>query len=520
MKRSKSLGVFVLVCLLVLGLGGSAAAEKVLRIGIKSADMGILDPHLSATTANLPIMDSIFNGLVRFKPGEVDLEKIEPDLAERWESSPDGRVWTFHLRKGVQFHHDFGEMTAEDVVFSLKKASIKETSRWHSSYQAFGKVEAIDPYTVQITLSENIPTLLGVVMNFHGGMVLSKNAVEKYGDQFKLNPVGTGPFAFKEYVPKQRTVLVAHEKYFRGRPKMDRVIYRFVDVDQARELAFLKGELDLIEGTKRDWWVEKMRKEKNVIVDALPPGELTVVHFNMTKKPLDNHKVRMAMAYALNRREFRETLGLELTGDALSVVAPSYLGYTDDLEKYDFNLEKAKALMKEAGYPDGFDLGDMVTSSIYLNSAELLQSQLSKIGIKLTIKMVDHPTMHKMIRKDVNPLIPYGCARFPVADEMMTQFYHSKSIVGTPTGITNFSHYGQVIPGVDELLDKARVEPNLEKQIGMWQEAQKKVLRDVPAYPLRLSYVLLARKKNVNLGHDPKTNITLHYQITEITDIK
>ena len=121
MKRSKSLGVFVLVCLLVLGLGGSAAAEKVLRIGIKSADMGILDPHLSATTANLPIMDSIFNGLVRFKPGEVDLEKIEPDLAERWESSPDGRVWTFHLRKGVQFHHDFGEMTAEDVFSASKR---------------------------------------------------------------------------------------------------------------------------------------------------------------------------------------------------------------------------------------------------------------------------------------------------------------------------------------------------------------------------------------------------------------
>ena len=176
--------------------------------------------------------------------------------------------------------------------------------------------------------------------------------------------------------------------------------------------------------------------------------------------------------------------------------------------------------MKEAGYPDGFDLGDMVTSPIYLNSAELLQSQLKKIGIQFTIKMVDHPTMHKMIRKDVNPVIPYGCARFPVADEMLTQFYHSKSIVGTPTGITNFSHYGQVIPGVDDLLDKARVEPNLEKQISMWQEAQKKILRDVPAYPLRVSYVLLARKKNVDLGYEPKTNITLHYQITENTDIK
>lgn len=497
------------------------ASGKVLNIGVKSADMGILDPHLSATTANLPIMDSIFNGLVRFSPGSVDLEKIEPDLAKSWETSPDGLVWTFHLREGVQFHHDFGEMTSEDVVFSLKKAANQETSRWWSNYEPFEKVEALDTYTVRITLKKNVPSMYGLVLNFHGGMILSKKAVEQYGDEFKLNPVGTGPFAFSKYVPKQYTELVANEHYFRGKPKIEKIIYRFVPVDQGREMAFVKGELDMIEGTKQEWWVQKMRKNKDVLVDALPPGELTVVHFNLTRKPLEMLKVRQALCYALKRDDFRETYGMSITEDAVSPVAPGHLGYTEEnLERYEFDLEKAKALLNEAGYPEGFDLGEFVTSPIYLNSAELIQSHLKKIGVTFTINMVDHPTMHKMIRKDVNPLVPYGCARFPVADVLLTQFYHSDHIVGKPTGITNFSHYGEVIPGVDDLIEAARVEADLEKQKELWAQAQQKIMQDVPAYPLRVTYVLFARKKNIDLGYDLESNITLHYQITEKTDIK
>jgi peptide/nickel transport system substrate-binding protein len=520
MREFKSLVLAMLAVALLLGTGQPAAAEKVLNIGVFSADMGIIDPHRSATTANLPIMDSIFNGLVRWKPGSVDLELIEPDLAERWESTPDGKVWTFHLRKGVQFHHGFGEMTAEDVVFSLKKAANKETSIWFTGYTAFEKVEAVDPYTVRITLANNVPSMLGLVLNFHGGMVLSKKAVEKYGDDFKLNPVGTGPFAFKEYIPKQKTLLVTHPQYFRGKPKIDRVVYHFVPVDQAREMAFLKGELDMIEGVKQEWWVEKMKKEKNVIVDALPPGELTMVHFNMTKKPLDDVRVRRALAHAIHREEFRESYGFSITGDAVSVIGPGYLGFTDQVAKYEFNPDKAKALLKEAGFPNGFNLGEFVTSPIYLNSAELLQGQLQKIGVGFEIKMVDHPTMHKMIRQDLNALVPYGAARFPIADEMMTQFFHSNSIVGTPTGITNFSHYGKAAPGVDDLLDQARVEPNVEKQKALWVKAQQKVMEDLPAYPLRITYVLFARKNNIDLGYDLKSNMTLHYQLTEQTDIR
>jgi peptide/nickel transport system substrate-binding protein len=520
MAKSKLWVGFFALCFIVPGWSGLAFSEKVLRIGVKSGDMGIIEPHLSATTANLPIMDSIFNGLVRFPPGNVDLEKIEPDLAERWAASPDKKVWTFYLRKGVQFHQDYGEMTSEDVVFSLKKASIKETSVWWTDYKAVDKIEALDRYTVRITLKNNIPSIFSLVVNFHGGMVLSKKAVERLGDEFKLKPIGTGPFAFEEYVPKQRTVLKAHAQYFRGKPKIDRIIYHFMAVDQSREMALEKGELDMIEGTKAEWWVNKMKAAKGIVVEPLPPGELTVVYFNLTKKPLDNPKVRQALAHGLNRDEFREDYGRSITEDAFSPVPPGYLGYTADLPRYDYSVEKAKAILKEAGYPNGFDLGKMVTSNVYIASAELLQQQLKKIGVRFEIQTVDHPTMHKMIRSDVNALIPYGAARFPIADEYLTQFYHSNAAIGKPTAVTNFSHYGEVIPGVDDLIDAASKEADPEKQKQLWVKAQQKIMEDLPAYPLRVIYVLFARKTSIDLGYPLKSNITLHYQITEKTDIK
>ncbi len=224
MSLARSLTATVLGLGLLLGAGQAARAEKALNLGVLSADMGILEPHLSSTTANLPIMDSIFNALVRFAPGSASLEKIEPDLAERWESSPDGKVWTFHLRKGVQFHHGYGELTAEGRGYSLQKAASKETSTWYSEYAAVDKIEALDPYTVRIALKHTVPSFLGLVVNYHGGMILSKKAVEKLGADFKLKPVGTGPFAFEEYVPKQKTVLKAQDQYFRGRPNLDKVV--------------------------------------------------------------------------------------------------------------------------------------------------------------------------------------------------------------------------------------------------------------------------------------------------------
>src|SRR4030067_1765464 len=130
-------------------------------------------------------MDPMFNGLVRFKPEDINPEKIESDLAERWEHSKDGLVWTFYLRKGVKFHKGYGEWTAEDVKFSLEKAAKKTTSSFAADYAALDKVEAIDQYTVRITFKRTIPSVLGILTNYHGGYIVSKTAALEQGGQVK-----------------------------------------------------------------------------------------------------------------------------------------------------------------------------------------------------------------------------------------------------------------------------------------------------------------------------------------------
>src|SRR3954465_8819229 len=180
-----------------------AFAQTTLNVGMSAADVNQLDPHRATTTQDKPLTAWLFSGLVRFKPGSASLEGLEPDLAERWESSPDKLTWTFFLRKGVKFHGDYGELTADDVVFSLKRAADQKTSSFYADYASIDSVEAVDPATVRVKLKQPVPAFLGLVTNYHGGFVVSRKAVEKLGDNFRLNPVGTGPFKFEAYKPNE-----------------------------------------------------------------------------------------------------------------------------------------------------------------------------------------------------------------------------------------------------------------------------------------------------------------------------
>ena len=273
--------------LLSVSASGGAFAQKTLNIGMAAADVGQLDPHKATTTQDKPVVAWIFNGLVRLKPGSAKLEDIEPDLAEKWTASDDKLTWTFTLRKGVKFHGSYGELTSEDAVYSLQRAANSKTSSFSGDYASVEAITAPDPNTVVIKLKSPIPSLLGIVANYHGGNIVSKKAAEERGDNFRINPIGTGPFAVEGYKPNESVTLTAHAGYFRGKPKIDRIVYRFIPSDSSRDLAFEAGELDLIYGRQDQLWVERMKKKPGVIVEAVPPGELAMISLNMSQKPLD-----------------------------------------------------------------------------------------------------------------------------------------------------------------------------------------------------------------------------------------
>ena len=507
--RSRHIILFATI-FIVFGLVVASAAdarEQFVRVALKASDIRSIDPHFGTTTIDYACIDPMFNALVRFKPGDIDPEKIEPDLAEGWNVSRDGLVWTFYLRKGVQFHKGYGELNAEDVKYSLEKAANAQTSGFAKDYDALQKVDIVDKYTVRLTFKEKIPSVLGILTDYHGGYIVCKKAVEEMGlEKFKTNPIGTGPFMLQEYVPKQKLVEVRHEQYFRGKPLLDKIEFWFMPDASSRELAFRKGEIDLCEGEREQAWVDKMRSVPGTTIDIFGPGETLTLHFNITKKPFDDIRVREALAYGISREELMEFLGKEVTEPLVSPIPASYLGGTTDVPLYNYDPAKAKALLSEAGLADGFGFKEVITEmSDYRRPLEQIQEQFRRIGVDMQMDVITHSAYHQQIRKDVNPVVLYVCARFPTADSILTQFYHSKSIVGTPTAITNFSHYDKI----DNLIEQARGETDLEKQKAMWAEAQRKILEDVVAYPLCSTRFVFARKDYVDLGYQMKSTLTL-----------
>jgi peptide/nickel transport system substrate-binding protein len=513
-KLVTSLAFAGLACLAIVP---SAYAQKTtLTVGVATPDVGRLDPHVATSNADRGIVAGIFNGLTRFKPGQATFEGFEPDLAESWTSNDGKTEWTFNLRKGVQCHRDYGELTAEDVAYSLQRAADPKRSGFSADLAPIAKAEAIDKYTVKITLKNPIPSLLGLVSNYTGGFVVCKKAAEEMGPDFARRPIGTGPFMFEEYKPQQFVKLVANKKYFRGVPKLESVVYRYIPSDASRDLAFESGEIDMLFGKQDEPWLNRMRRIPGTVAFAIEPAELNWLNFNITVKPLDDIRVRRAMMLAIDRDGITKFRGSNANRVAISVIPSSDMGAVD-LKLPPVDIAKAKALLAEAGYPNGFTI-KMIgsTNPTMATSLQMYQAGLSKIGITLDVQPVDNPTFHVQIRKDLSPLVPYQAARFPIADAFLTQFYLSTSTVGTPTGVTNFSHCNVA----DKEIIAARSELDPAKQKALWAEAQRKILDAVCGAPIYESFVLWAHKDSLVLGYDLKGSMNLGPPILETTHFK
>lgn len=488
------------------------AQKKELVVGAAVADAGKLDPHQTALGADKGMLNWVFNALVRIKPGQASPDFIEPDLAESWSSNADGTQWTFKIRQGVQCHRGYGEFTAEDAAYSLKRSSDKATSAFAGDFAAIDSVTATDKNTLTIKLKNAIPSLLGLVANYHGGMMVCRKAAEEMGANFAKRPIGTGPFMFEDYQPQQFVKLVANPQYFRGAPALDRITYRYIPSDATRDLAFQSGEIALLFGQQTDAWAKRIRAMPGVKMVALEPAELSNLYLNITVKPLDDLRVRQAFLYAIDRRALAQFLGADGNREPASVIPNGNLGSAKTVLPYD--PTRAKALLTEAGYANGVTLKSVQsTHPALLRIGEAVQGQLRRAGINLELETVDHPTYMAQIRKDLSLVTLYQAARFPVADVYLTQFFHSKSTVATPTAIVNFSHCNVA----DKEIEAARVETDAAKQLLLWRVAQEKIAATVCAVPLVESLVLWAWRDSLDLGAEMVGSLNLVPHITEKT---
>jgi len=479
----------VLSALTVVGLvhvPDAAAQKKVLNIAAKEPDT--LDPHSSTLGQSQAISRFLFRGLTRFaiKDGKVTTAEVEPDLAESWTLSPEGTIWTIKLKKGVQFHKGYGEMTAEDVKFSFERQISKAPgTRYGVNLDVIKSIEVVNPQTVQIVLKAFDPIFLLRMVGYQQGYIVSKKAMEKLGDGFKWNPVGTGPFYFDRHSPREKIVLKAFDKFVGGRPQTDEVNWFDVPEDATKLIGLEKGTFDLLypEVVTADF--ADQVKKMGSIIDRRGPGGQERFYINMTKPPFDDIRVRKAFMHAIDRKAIKETMYPgDLARLATSCVPPGYFGHVP-MKFPEYNPELAKKLLAEAGHPNGFTIKNFFISKsfFYPKVLTLAQEQLKKVGINVELQIVEHATYHENIRKNLDPFVLYGGTRITDADAWLSLFFESTEIPDPATGNkgTNFAHY----KGMDDLLAAGRVERDVKKRAAIYAETQKRLERDLVCLPLQ-----------------------------------
>ena len=286
-------------------LAHAVSAETIARVGVSQRDLGAMDPAYGIGNGDEFATRRTYNTLISPPDGttRIQTDQLQGELADMWQMSPDGRTWTFHLRHGVQWHKGFGEFTSDDVAFTIKRmADPKTGSQYSANFRQIESVDTPDAYTAVMHLSQPSPFFYAFCcMPRFGGYMQSRKAVEQLGDKLRLNPVGTGPFEFVSYEPKQKIVWRAFDRYWDGKPKIDRLEELFLTETAARTLAFVKGDVDMIEGAAVPGWFQSLKKQKpDAIFDYGRPGGTWALFLNMTRKPLDDIRVRQAIAHAID----------------------------------------------------------------------------------------------------------------------------------------------------------------------------------------------------------------------------
>jgi peptide/nickel transport system substrate-binding protein len=487
----------------------------------------VLDPMLIGAATGGFDPSYIFDALVRYAPGNTTPDKIEPDLAEKWATSADGLQWTFSIRKGVQFQKGFGEVTAEDVKYSFDRQLLKGSGGvFVANYGGMKAIEVVDPYTIRFTLTQKDPFFLPLVANYAGGFIVSKAAAEKYGKDFRTNPVGSGPFQLKE-LRQDRLVMERNDGYWRGKPKLNGVEVVFLP-DSASQLLSLKtGDVQLGRITGDVSGVTDLRKS-GYTIDLVSPLVWTL-HFNPVADPrFADIRVRQAFAYCTDRTAMAAFFGDIATPAYIPVVPEGAFGAVDvkilpDALKYGYDPERGKQLLAQAGFGGGFDITlENKDNSAFPTLGQVTQEQWKKCGVNMKIKVVDNATYDADRRKAILPILFDGGARAPIADIFIREWFYSKSATTLPTGLKNHAQYGLNGKGIDSLIDQARslVGTNDAEAIKLYQQAQVQLLTDIPAFPLVRLPATLARAAPIDLGYKMVDSVTYSHQVTELTDIK
>lgn len=473
------------------------------------------NPQLVTDGTSINATHPVYEGLVEFETGST---KVIPSLAESYTISKDKKTYTFNLRKGVHFHTTKNftpkrEFNAEDVVFSFER-QLSKTHPFHAvgggNYEYFqgmemGKViksiKAVAPLKVEIVLNyPEAPFLANLAMPFMG--ILSKEYADQLATQNKkqeidLQPVGTGPFVFQSYTKGSSIRYQAFEAYWGKKGNINKLIFAITPDANVRTQKLKTGECQFItEPAPSD--VAALKTNAKLSVLSAPGLNVGYLAMNVTKKPFDNLLVRKAISHALNRKAYIDAIFLGNATIAKNPIPPTIWSYNEAIQDYEYNPEKAKELLKQAGFPNGFEteIWTMPVSRPYnpngKKMGEMMQADLAKVGIKVKLVSFDWPTYLAKSKAGEHSLIQFGwTGDNGDPDNFLNVLLGCASVEAG----SNFSRW--CYKPFNDLIVEAKKNTDLKKRTELYKKAQVIFKQEAPWVTLDHSTVFRAMSKDV-----------------------
>lgn len=466
--------------------GGGASVPQYGGTFVKSlnyGDPGSLDPIVKNEVAALMVVMNLFDRLVKVDPVTG---QIEPMLAERWTISDDGLTYTFYLRDDAKFHNG-RPITAEDVKYTLERLSHPANASPRinllvgvaglEEFQAglAGEIvglQVVSPYEFVIRLKEPKPTLLHDVGDPMAGIV-PREEVERLGFDFGRRPVGSGPFKFVSWRSDDEIVLEANLDYWAGRPYLDRVVFRIMREEATRDAEFMAGNLDAMtigeaqyaRYSRDPFWSQHLIEVPELFTRAL--------FLNNRVPPLDNVLVRQALNYAIEKRLIVERVLSNKAYPATGPLQSSSPAFNPDLVGYPYDPERARALLRQAGYPNGFELEVLATASGSV-VVEALMGFLADIGVNVRIVRLESTTLFERVRAG-----DYMAAYYSTGGELdPISFLAARLHTRNHGAAGNSTWYAN--PEVDRLLDEALRTTDPARRIELARRVEEIVVADAP----------------------------------------
>ncbi len=493
MMRKLCLLVILLISSLVMAHGGynpdagqaRPAYGGTLVVG-SIGEPSILVPMLAGDSASHDVAGLIFNGLVKY---DTDLTLVG-DLAESWDISDDGRVITFHLRKGVRWT-DGVEFTADDVMFGYKTIiSEKTPTPYKGDFLEVKKAEVVDKYTFRVTYDKPFAPALSSWGNLP---ILPRHLLEGKDitkTDFGRHPVGMGPFVLVKWEPGQSLTLKANPDYFEGRPYLDYYVYRIIPDQSTMFMELRAGGVDMMGLTPiqytRQTNTEYFRKNFNKF--RYPVFAYTYLGFNLRHPFFKDKRVRKAISYAIDKKEIIDVVLFGLGSVATGPYVPNTWPYNPNVERYDYNPGLARKLLKEAGWVDRdgdgvlekdgipfeFTILTNMGNSLREKTATIVQWRLKQVGIKVNIRLVEWSAfINEFIDKRRFEAVILGWSIGLDPDQY--DIWHSSK-----TGEKEFNFISYKNPEVDRLLEQGRRIFDQQKRKKIYYRFQEILAEDAP----------------------------------------